>query len=187
MRKVLKKTCSACFTSLTLTLWSASESTTKKWEQLSHFTNLQIFQVYLCICICICICIFFVFVFVVLSGRPQRAPQRSESSSRTSQTCKVFYILEQEADRSLYLVLVMNVATCSQGEPHLGQSNLSPPLLPPPPLLGEPWNARFFNSCKMCKKSKSKIFSQPYHLSYRCQHLLLYHHHPGDNYCFTFR
>ena len=37
---VRKDTCSACLTSLTLTLWSASESTTKKWEQLSHLTNL---------------------------------------------------------------------------------------------------------------------------------------------------
>ena len=33
----------------------------------------------------------------------------------------------------------MKVATCSQGEPHLGHKSLSPPLLPPPPLLGEPW------------------------------------------------
>ena len=39
-------TCSACFTSFTLTLWSASESTTKKWEQASHLTNLSQFKLY---------------------------------------------------------------------------------------------------------------------------------------------
>ena len=70
----------------------------------------------------------------------------------------------------------MKVATCSQGEPHFGQSSLSPPLLPPPPLLGEPWVTRFYRIF-----SPQSCLNQPCHLSYHCQHLPLCHHHPRKN------
>ena len=70
----------------------------------------------------------------------------------------------------------MKVATCSQGEPHFGHSSLSPPLLPPPPLLGEPWVKRFY----LIFSPQSRL-NQPCHLSYHCQHLPLCHHHPGKN------
>ena len=68
----------------------------------------------------------------------------------------------------------MKVATCSQGEPHFGHSSLSPPLLPPPPLLGDPWVTRFYQIF-----SPQSCLNQPCHLSYHCQHLPLCHHHPG--------